>query len=165
MLERIKIILNHYQLSPSGFADGLGVPRSSISHLLSGRNKPSLDFVMKLVRKYPEVNLYWLLHGEGTFPADPALPLAGSDRAGAHRAAARALAHRAVGDQPDRGRDLAALHALHRHRRGDAGSGRDEEPTAVDRPGDRGRGGVRRQPGDRIRQPAVSRLCGFPGQR
>ena len=78
MLERIKIILNHYQLSPSGFADNLGVPRSSISHLLSGRNKPSLDFVMKLVRKYPEVNLYWLLHGEGTFPVDPATTLPSS---------------------------------------------------------------------------------------
>ncbi len=78
MLDRIKIILNHYQLSPSGFADSLGIPRSSISHLLSGRNKPSLDFVMKLVRNYPEVNFYWLLYDEGTFPANPTVTLPSS---------------------------------------------------------------------------------------
>ncbi|MGB5275166.1 MAG: transcriptional regulator, partial [Flavobacteriaceae bacterium] len=43
---------------------------SGISHLLSGRNKPSLDFVMKVVQTFPEVNLYWLLNGKGSFPTD-----------------------------------------------------------------------------------------------
>lgn len=69
IIERIKTILSHFNLSPSVFADTLGVPRSSISHLLSGRNKPSLDFVLKLVDKFPEVDLYWLLHGKGQFPS------------------------------------------------------------------------------------------------
>lgn len=73
MLDRLKVILEYYKLSPSGFADNLGVPRSSISHLLSGRNKPSLDFVLKLITKYPEVNLYWLLKGEGSFPSDTSM--------------------------------------------------------------------------------------------
>ena len=55
-------------MSASSFADKINVQRSSISHLLSGRNKPSLDFVMKVVRTFPDVNLYWLLNGKGNFP-------------------------------------------------------------------------------------------------
>lgn len=66
---RLEKILDYYSLSASLFADKIGVQRSSISHLLSGRNKPSLEFVMKVVRAYPEVNLYWLLNGKGVFPS------------------------------------------------------------------------------------------------
>lgn len=66
--ERLKTIMEHYNLSSAGLADSIGVPRSSISHLLSGRNKPSLDFILKLIKAYPEVNLYWLLNGKGRFP-------------------------------------------------------------------------------------------------
>ena len=65
---RIAEILKHYELSASSFADSIGVQRSSISHLLKGRNKPSLEFVSKLVQSYPEVDLYWLLYGQGEFP-------------------------------------------------------------------------------------------------
>lgn len=81
--ERLDQILSHYEMTASAFADAIGVQRSSISHLLSGRNKPSLDFVLKVVGKFPEVNLYWLLNGKGVFPesapasskaADTALP-------------------------------------------------------------------------------------------
>ncbi len=43
--------------------------RSTISHLLSGRNKPSLEFVLKLLQKFPEVDLDWLLFGKGSFPS------------------------------------------------------------------------------------------------
>ncbi|KAB5491666.1 helix-turn-helix domain-containing protein [Flagellimonas hadalis] len=68
IISRIQTVIAHHGLSVSAFADEIGVQRSSISHLLSGRNKPSLDFVMKLVNAYPEVNLYWLLKGEGSFP-------------------------------------------------------------------------------------------------
>ena len=68
IIERLQVIISHYSLTPSSFADTIGVPRSSISHLLSGRNKPSLDFVLKLIEAYPEVNLYWLLNGKGEFP-------------------------------------------------------------------------------------------------
>ena len=42
--------------------------RSSLSHLLSGRNKPSLDFILKIIEEFPEVDLYWILNGKGTFP-------------------------------------------------------------------------------------------------
>lgn len=66
--KRLHRILDYYDLSASSFADGMNVGRSSISHILSGRNKPSLDFVMKVVSSYPEVDLYWLLNGKGDFP-------------------------------------------------------------------------------------------------
>ena len=67
--KRLEKILDHYEVSATSFADSVDVNRSTISHLLSGRNKPSLDFVLKVVRHYPEVNLYWLLNGKGSFPA------------------------------------------------------------------------------------------------
>ena len=66
--ERIKEIIRYYSLTSSTFADKIDVPKSSISHLMSGRNKPSLDFVIKITDKFPEVDLYWLLNGEGSFP-------------------------------------------------------------------------------------------------
>lgn len=68
IVSRIETIINHLELTVSAFADEIGVQRSSLSHLLNGRNKPSLDFVMKLVDTYPQVDLYWLLKGEGNFP-------------------------------------------------------------------------------------------------
>jgi transcriptional regulator with XRE-family HTH domain len=58
----------NYALSASAFADKIGVQRSSMSHLLSGRNKPSLDFVMKILEVFPDVDLYWILTGKGSFP-------------------------------------------------------------------------------------------------
>jgi transcriptional regulator with XRE-family HTH domain len=68
--ERLKKIMDHHQLSAAAFADRIQVQRSSISHLLSGRNKPSLDFVMKVVREFKGVELYWLLNGKGSFPQE-----------------------------------------------------------------------------------------------
>lgn len=65
--KRLEKILAHYSLSASAFAEKIGAQRSSISHLLSGRNKPSLDFVMKILASFPEINLYWLLNGKGEF--------------------------------------------------------------------------------------------------
>ncbi len=83
IVARIRRIIDHYDLTISTFADKIGVQRSSISHLLSGRNRPSLDFVMKVIQHYPEVNLYWLLNGKGKFPTEskteppptPSIPL------------------------------------------------------------------------------------------
>lgn len=69
--DRLRHIMDYYQLSASGFADRIQVQRSSISHLLSGRNKPSLDFVLRVIKEFEEVELYWLLNGKGSFPAAP----------------------------------------------------------------------------------------------
>ncbi len=68
--ERLKIVMSFYGLTATALADSIEVQRSSISHLLSGRNKPSLDFVLKVLQKYPEVELYWLLNGRGSFPKE-----------------------------------------------------------------------------------------------
>lgn len=65
---RLKKIMEYYQLTASNFADAIEVQRSSISHILSGRNKPSLDFVLKITHKFNDVDLYWLLNGTGNFP-------------------------------------------------------------------------------------------------
>lgn len=66
--ERLQKVIDFYSESASSFAEKIGVQRSSISHILSGRNKPSLDFVMKVLHSYPEVELYWLMNGKGNFP-------------------------------------------------------------------------------------------------
>jgi transcriptional regulator with XRE-family HTH domain len=68
IVQKIQEICTYYNETSSSFADKLGIQRSNISHLLSGRNKPSLDFVLNLVSCYPEVDLYWLLFDQGTFP-------------------------------------------------------------------------------------------------
>lgn len=67
-IKRLEILLDYYNLSASSFADKVGVQRSSLSHLLSGRNKPSLDLIMKIVSEFPEVDLYWIVNGKGNFP-------------------------------------------------------------------------------------------------
>ena len=68
-IKRLQEVIEFYNESASSFAEKIGVQRSSISHILSGRNKPSLDFVMKVLSSFPEVELYWLLNGKGQFPA------------------------------------------------------------------------------------------------
>ena len=67
-IKRLEIIFDYFSISASGFADKIGVQRSSLSHLLSGRNKPSLDFILKILDVFPEVDLYWILNGKGSFP-------------------------------------------------------------------------------------------------
>ena len=65
---RIKKLMDYHQLSATLFADKIGVQRSSISHILPGRNKPSLDFILKITSEFKDVDIYWLLNGTGSFP-------------------------------------------------------------------------------------------------
>ncbi|WP_047546401.1 helix-turn-helix domain-containing protein [Psychroserpens sp. Hel_I_66] len=67
--KRLQKVIDFYGESASSFAEKIGVQRSSISHILSGRNKPSLDFVLKVLSSFPEVELYWLMNGKGQFPS------------------------------------------------------------------------------------------------
>lgn len=69
--KRLEKVIDFYSETASSFAEKIGVQRSSISHILSGRNKPSLDFVLKILSVYPEVELYWILNGKGEFPSVP----------------------------------------------------------------------------------------------
>jgi transcriptional regulator with XRE-family HTH domain len=66
MVDRLQQIMQEHGMSASQFADVLGVQRSGISHILSGRNKPSLDFVLKVLEKFPDVPVEWLLTGKKT---------------------------------------------------------------------------------------------------
>ena len=68
-IKRLQKVIEFYGESASSFAEKIGVQRSSISHILSGRNKPSLDFVLKVLSSFPEVELYWLMNGKGQFPS------------------------------------------------------------------------------------------------
>ena len=63
--DRIRMIMEREKVPPKVFAKTIGVQQSTLSHILNGRNKPSLDVIMKVHQKYDYVNLEWLLYGEG----------------------------------------------------------------------------------------------------
>lgn len=63
ILDRIKMVMKMNQLNAASFADKIGVQRSSVSHVLTGRNKPSLDFIEKMLNQFPKVNASWLISG------------------------------------------------------------------------------------------------------
>lgn len=65
MEDRLLKLLDTEQLSSSRFADVIGVQRSSVSHILTGRNKPSFDFLQKTLKAFPMLNADWLILGEG----------------------------------------------------------------------------------------------------
>lgn len=67
MIERIRTILNKEDISASKLAEKIGVQRSSISHILSERNKPSLEFIQKICEAFPSINSEWLLTGKGGY--------------------------------------------------------------------------------------------------
>lgn len=63
IVNRILEILEKSGLTPSEFADKIGVQRSAISHITSGRNKPSLEFLVKIKKEFPEIDAEWLVFG------------------------------------------------------------------------------------------------------
>lgn len=65
MLDRIGLVLKTQNLTVSQFADKIGIQRSALSHVLAGRNNPSLDFVTKTMKAFPDLNPSWLLFGKG----------------------------------------------------------------------------------------------------
>ena len=65
MKDRIAHIIRAKNLTAAEFAMQLGIQPSNISHLLAGRNNPSLDFVKKLKETFPEYNLEWIIFGKG----------------------------------------------------------------------------------------------------
>ena len=69
-VNRLEFLLEHFELSASAFADKIGVQRSSLSHILSGRNKASLDFILKINDTFPALNLEWLIKGIGSFSGE-----------------------------------------------------------------------------------------------
>jgi transcriptional regulator with XRE-family HTH domain len=62
--DRIKMIIESQRLTAGAFADKIGVQRSNVSHVLGGRNKPSFEFLEKLLQAFPRVSAQWLLTGK-----------------------------------------------------------------------------------------------------
>ena len=62
-VERLQKILTDNNLSASQFAKKINVQRSSVSHILSKRNKPSLDFIIKISKNFKNISLDWLING------------------------------------------------------------------------------------------------------
>jgi transcriptional regulator with XRE-family HTH domain len=65
MIDRINMLLKAKNITVSQFSQAIKIQRSGMSHILSGRNKPSLDFVLRVLKRYPEINPSWFLMGEG----------------------------------------------------------------------------------------------------
>jgi transcriptional regulator with XRE-family HTH domain len=76
--ERLQIVLKMHNLTPSAFADQIGVQRSALSHVLTGRNKPGLDFLEKILTHFPRVNAHWLI--TGVAPGDHEQEGSGKDK-------------------------------------------------------------------------------------
>jgi len=65
MKDRIILLIKAKNLTAAQFAEEIGVQKSSISHIISGRNNASLDFIQKVLIRYPETNMDWLMFGKG----------------------------------------------------------------------------------------------------
>ena len=62
-LRRLEQLMENHQLNSAAFAEKIGVQRSSVSHILSRRNKPSLEFILKVQAEFAEADFDWLLLG------------------------------------------------------------------------------------------------------
>lgn len=75
MINRINLILRAKNITARQFAEEIGIQPSGMSHIMGGRNNPSLDFVAKVLRRYPEIDANWLILGRGEmYSSGTALP-------------------------------------------------------------------------------------------
>lgn len=74
MNQRLQLFLSAENISQSQFADSIGVARASISHIIAGRNNPGFDFFLNTSRRFPSLNIEWLITGEGKMYKDKTLP-------------------------------------------------------------------------------------------
>ena len=88
MNRRFQTILDLENLSPAQLADRLGVQRSGISHILSGRNKPSFELLQRVVQSFPEISAEWLITGNGKPLKEQTLAAASGAASGAASSAA-----------------------------------------------------------------------------
>lgn len=68
--DRIKAVMNKVGRNSITFSEEIGIQQSTLSHILNGRNRPSLDVVMKISQRYPEISLDWLINGQGDMDSD-----------------------------------------------------------------------------------------------
>lgn len=65
MKDRIVKIMERERMGQAQFASAIGIQRAAMSHIISGRNNPSLDVMLKILHRYPQLNPDWLLFGKG----------------------------------------------------------------------------------------------------
>jgi transcriptional regulator with XRE-family HTH domain len=65
MKDRLQQLMDRLGMTATRFADEIGVQKSGISHIMSGRNQPSYDFIMKTIKKFPKINVEWFMLGKG----------------------------------------------------------------------------------------------------
>jgi len=70
MNKRFQKWLDYNDINSNKLAEKINVSRATISHIISGRNKPSVDFLHKILKKYPDLNLNWLVTGAGSMKID-----------------------------------------------------------------------------------------------
>lgn len=70
LIERFRYLMKLNQFNASSFAEEIGVQASSVSHILSGRNKPSLEFIQKVLLRFPKVDANWLINGVTKPPSE-----------------------------------------------------------------------------------------------
>ena len=70
MRDRIKQIIEREGMSQSQFADFIGVNRPTLSHVIAGRNNPSIEIMMKIHQKFPKINIHWLFDGVGAYEGE-----------------------------------------------------------------------------------------------
>ena len=70
MNKRFQKWLDYNDINSNKLAENINVSRATISHIISGRNKPSVDFLHKILNKYPDLNLNWLISGNGSMKID-----------------------------------------------------------------------------------------------
>ena len=79
MNTRLKQFLAAENISQAQFADNINVVRASVSHVLSGRNNPSYEFIRSIMLKYPNLNIEWLMFGKGKMYKEKTVSPAASD--------------------------------------------------------------------------------------
>lgn len=72
MNARLKQFIAAENITQAQFADSINVVRASVSHILAGRNKPGYEFISGLMRRYPNLNMEWLMFGKGKMYKDSA---------------------------------------------------------------------------------------------
>ena len=81
MNKRLQQFLSAENLTQTQFADSIGVAKASVSHILSGRNRPGYDFLTSLASNYPRLNMEWLFSGKGKMYKDPEIfPMTDSEQ-------------------------------------------------------------------------------------
>ena len=65
MKERISLLVKALNYTSAQFAEEINVQKSAVSHIMSGRNNPSLDFIQKIITRFPEVSIDWIMFGKG----------------------------------------------------------------------------------------------------